>query len=318
MRKISLIVTGVCVSFFALSGCTSPAAKRMETYAHCHSEMSLARNIALHTSLTEEDGPLIDVAKEELPNDLQGASNHELANAFDTVGLTTLGIANFNGFAVPPGVSADLAGTMGLLGGLFTPGRAPHPALRHQVLAWMPKEQANSGLEAGKKLKEMVKAAFIASLPEGYSYSERVETVVPTFGKPFDKVYPTLTGPSCPSADGLECRVWYAFGEQPYERSAPEWASTHGQQTYVWHNWKDGSQLPDHRESASATFIVQYARPDRDYGLKHNDWLYTHGHALLEKMSAKLPEWIYLYAPPSEGNPYPVIFNKGEPLLFIH
>jgi len=307
---VALVATAI------LTGCTNAKMERMETYSQRQADVSMARNVALYSSLTEEDGPLLDIPRSELPNNLKGASDHEVANSFDTVGLSTLGIAQFNGFAVPAGMSDAAAGAMSVVGGLFLPDRAPHPALRHQVLAWMPLDAAPSGKEAAAKLKGMVKLAFIDSMPEGYTYTERKVTKTPTFGSPYTVVYPTIEGPGCPNENGLECRVWWSIGEEPLQESAPSWSGSEGM-SYAWLNWPDGADEPDFRDSFSAFFRVQYAESDRDYGTTRNDWLKVHGHEVFKKMSSMLPNWIYLYVPPAEKHPYPAIFNHGETHLFV-
>lgn len=297
-----------------LTGCTNAKKERMETYSQRQADVSMARNVALYSSLTEEDGPLLDIPRSDLPNNLKGASDHEVANTFDSVGLTTLGIAQFNGFAVPSGMS--VAGAMSIVGGLFLPDRAPHPALRHQILAWMPVDAAQNGEEAAARLKGMVKQAFIDSMPEGYTYTERKEIKTPVFGAPFTKLYPTIEGPGCPNDQGLECRVWWSIGEKPMVATAPIWSGSQ-EESYAWLNWPDGADEPDYSKSFSAFFLVQYARRDYDYGLHRNDWLEVHGHDLFHKMSSKLPNWIFLYTPPGKDHPYPAIFNNGVTHLFV-
>ena len=39
--------------------------------------------------------------------------------------------------------------------------------------------------------------------------------------------------------------------------------------------------------------------------------------AYFAKLSANLPDWAYIYLPPTERHNYPVIFNQGQALLFV-
>jgi hypothetical protein len=310
-NKLKLIIAGVA-GVLILSGCAVTSAKRAETYAQRHPDMSLARNIALHTSLTKEDGPLTDVDRASLSPELKGASDHELANALDTVGWTGLGIAHFNGFALPPGISPSVAAGLDLFGGLFMPSRLPHPAMRTQFLAWMPVSMAANEKEASQRMREILKEAFIKSLPDGYRYEERRVTIKPTFGSPFVEVYENIVGPGCPDAEGKECRLY--FGSlMPARGTAPFWAPGAQGDAYIWRNWLDGSA--DYGSHANVNVIM--SKPDNSFGKGDAPFFSAKKAEIYTKMSSHLPEWIYIYSPPTKDRNYPSIINAGHVHLFV-
>jgi len=312
MNNIRLFSMFTIATALVVSGCATTSAKRAETYAQRHPDISLARNIALHTSLTKEDGPLTDVDRASLSPELKGASDHELANTLDTVGWTGLGIAHFNGFALPPGISPSVAAGLDLFGGLFLPSRLPHPAMKTQVLAWMPVSMAADEKEAAERMRAMLKEAFIKSLPEGYRYEERRQMFKPTFAAEELRIYQNIVGPGCPDADGRECRL-YVDSRKPARGMTPSWVNGAQGDSYIWTNWHDGSA----DTGAHADVNVIMSEPNKSYGKGYAPWFSAKKAEIYTKMSSHLPGWVYIYSPPTKDRNYPSIANAGNVHLFV-
>ncbi len=252
----------------SLTACTSNSVKRGNAYSTRQPDMSFAMNLALHTSLTTESGPLMDLDRSALSDGLRDAPDHQVANALERIGWAGLGVAHFNGFALPAGISPSTAASLDLFGALFLPGRAPHPALKPQVLAWMPTEPTDDAENAKAKLESLLKDAFIKGLPAGFSVTERSKTTTPLFGAPFTKTYVNLVGPGCPTESGLECRLWIYVGHSPSKKATPPLVGG-SEESYQWQNWPDGSSSKGHQ---SASFFVGLTEPSRSAVTERNSW----------------------------------------------
>ena len=299
-NKIAFAV--ICCSLLAaLSGCATNADAQVERYAKRDPSMSLARNIALSTSLTGEKGPLVDVyfPKDENNKELIGASNNVLNNSLNLAGMV--------------GAGTMVAGSLSkgfLLGALLSSSELPHPALQEQLIAWMPQKLAADEKAASKIMKARLKEAFIKSLPEAYRYEEYEEISKPLLAAAQAKVYAQIIGPGCPSSNGFECRVNFYVNQPLKIEQGPEWVGGGGR--YLWKNWKDG----DKSGYNSASVKVYLAKPKDYYREGASEWGLAHGNELYIRMSAYLDDWVYLYIPPTKSRPYPVIYNAGTPFYF--
>lgn len=199
--------------------------------------------------------------------------------------------------------SAGLRGGVSFLGGLVLGSRDPEAYSK--IVAWMPKEMATSPEEAKGKMDSMLSAALWDALketpfPDGYSPNKTAGT--DTF---------LIEGNGCVNKPNQGvCR--YAFTvSAPEVLPAPDFLN--GGESWAWtlHKWPIGL--------SPATFSGDRKPHFPDY-------------QVYEKMSAKLPEWVYIYLAPSfaswrvsverPGGTYgflsmPVVLNKGNTLYFL-
>lgn len=267
-------------------------------------ESSFARNFALYTSLTKKDGPLIDADPSDFKGVLEGASDHSTANAVNTTVDTAIAL---KALLTP----SKLFGYSPVLF-LFSANQLPHPALQSQIVAWMPELLAADNKQAISLVKEKLFAALKESLPADYAVAEYVVTRKPLFGAAYTTTYRQLVGPGCPLPENLECRVEF-FVQQPVKTSeTPPWIQNGGDR-YLWKNWRDGATSSE----PSITFGVYAAKPESTFREKQLNWLNVYQDEVLQKMSLRLEDWIYIYAAPSLRKPYPAIYNQGKTHLFL-
>lgn len=275
-----------------------------EQQSQAKAESSFARKFALYTSLTEKDGPLIDAEPSDFNDVLEGASDHSTANAVNTTVDTTIALKALLAPSKLFGYSPVFF--------LFSANQLPHPALRNQIVAWMPESLATDNKQAISLVKEKLFAALKESLPANYAVAEYTITSKPLFGAAYTTTYRQLVGPGCPLPENLECRVEF-FVQQPVKtRENPPWIKNGGDR-YLWKNWRDGATS----SNPSITFGVYAAKPESIFSEKQLNWLNIYQDEILQKMSHHLEDWIYIYAAPSLRKPYPAIYNQGKTHLFL-
>lgn len=82
-----------------------------------------------------------------------------------------------NTLAVPPGFSPGSAGALGLISGIIGPKDTDEKIWTSQIVAWMPKDQAETPTEAWDKLSGMLWDALSSvvrsvQFPDGYTPKE--------------------------------------------------------------------------------------------------------------------------------------------------
>jgi len=186
---------------------------------------------------------------------------------------------------------------MGLL--MHSPNRT-HPANAPQVIIWYPSESDDTSGEMRRKVKKevhiMLTEAMLAALPEDHKIGEE-------FG--FRARY--ISGPpECEDpGDGRVCHAWVL----PYDpvRST----NLQGEEVWMWRNW----QYFDKEDQRTGTVNGPKIYVHRE-GYKPQQLPIATDHAFLQRFSANLPSYIWVYAPFKEGVP-PVMFNQGEPHFFL-
>lgn len=267
------------------------------------SSKSLALNIALHSGLTNEKGPLIDAAEADLQEALKGASDHATANAVSSTIDATVALKAL----LAPG---KLFGYSPLLF-IFSPSQLPHPALYPQIIAWMPRSEAADEKTAAQAIKTKITTAFLNSLPANYSFEEYYVEYSPLLARKYKSRFLSLVGPGCPNAEGLECRIDVSVQKPNIINSTPKWIE-HTEESFYWKNWNDGATHPQ----SSIGIYVYYAKNKEISREYQNNWMNDYQDEVLTKMSKQLDGWIYIYAPPTTKKPYPIMLNFGNIFYF--
>jgi len=275
-----------------------------EQQSQAKAESSFARNFALYTSLTKKDGPLIDAEPSDFKGVLEGASDHSTANAVNTTVDTAIALKALLAQSKLFGYSPVLF--------LFSAKQLPHPALQNQIVAWMPESLAADNKQAISLVKEKLFAALKESLPADYAVAEYTVVRKPLFGAAYATTYRQLIGPGCPLPENLECRVEFNVQQPVKTKETPPWINNGGDR-YLWKNWRDGAASSD----PSITFGVYAAKPESTFSEKQLNWLNVYQDEILQKMSHRLEDWIYIYAAPSLRKPYPAVYNQGKTHLFL-
>lgn len=279
------------------------------------SGQSLALTIALTTGLTHpERGPIRDLKRSELPPDLANLPDNQLANSISSGVYAAMGAGTLAGFFSPATALGSLAdGTFFLMMALNEPQALPHPATLPQILAWAP---AKSREDAIEKIKPMMVQAYAYALPDGYTLHKREITVGGMFNKKKVAVPFVEGGPVCANVP-LRCKLTVVVGKPVEFERAPPWVA-HGRAGWLFKNWKPKSDSND----GSATLALYIHKSIRDDGQSGeaqpiNTKLGFSQREMFKRMSGGLPEWVYIYYPPEGDKPYPVIFHRGQELLFV-
>lgn len=280
---------------------------------------SLALQIALATGLTSPNvytgkpEPLNDVPRAQLAAALKGtdsgAAGRELLHA---AGLAT-GVRKLTGAGIAaPGFSLPAAGAMSILGVLTAAPSLKHPALSNHFLVWMPKSNAATSEEAGFKLNELLIRAYLDTLPSPYTLNgTETERYPRLFAEDKVKTIYRVLGGVCDHHKN-KCTVEPHVGE-PYEvDSGPAWVGS--VPVYVWHNYFPG-HTGDYPRATVQAYHSEYDEAGKPLRVTPLPIAGEAEH--LQKMSALLPDWVYIYSAPTNERPYPVIFHRGETLYFI-
>ncbi|MBP1151278.1 MULTISPECIES: hypothetical protein [unclassified Methylocaldum] len=266
---------------------------------------SLALQIALATGLTSPNvytgkpEPLNDVPRAQLAAALKGtdsgAAGRELLHA---AGLAT-GVRKLTGAGIaPPGFSLAGAGAMSILS-VLTSAPRKHPVLENHIWVWMPASEALNQEAAAAKLSALLFDTYMKTLPEPYRFV-RTET----------ERYPGLI------SDTVETNHVIEGGECDGQR----------QRCYTrplkLESLRPLSKSPEWIGGKAAYFVEAFAgawlfHPLRDVHDKPEERIAIGKAPHLQRMSAALPDWVYIYSAPTNERPYPVIFHRGETLYFI-
>ena len=189
--------------------------------------------------------------------------------------------------------------------GWTIPGVSHHR--EHRMFAWMPEKMAFSTANAQSVMETMLTRASLAILDEmGYRH-EPAKTVYEHEGIPFRQWYIGQEGNHCGLKKKNCVLSLYVPEPQTLER-APSFSfySIASEQTWIF-SAEDESKYPrlilaegEGRESISENVFYQ-------------------------KLSARLPGWVYFYMAPNEVGvgednrtvAYPYLLEKGRPLLFV-
>lgn len=312
MLKTAYITT-VLIALATLAGC---AGNRAQFYAddgryQANPKRSLALNVAVATGLTEcrqdKCSPLYDVPRSELPRSLQTQNNEQIADALFDVYDIGYGAAQIGGIASAVGSLSGLAsGLFNIADVLLGPTTRPDPALKYQVLAWMPKSMANDTKDAQAKLRVIYRNA----LPQGEFDGYQTTTIqTGSYGWKQPSHYVDFIKNNQASTDK---RIYVSYiVREPYKVDrAPSWLGAGS--SYAWLNWGRGEQTDSTLHTARIGFHVDSKNKENRHIPRD-----LNTRSYLARYSANLPQWVYIYLPPTDRDPYPVILNQGKPLLFV-
>lgn len=291
---------------------------------------SLALNIALATGLTTEEGPLRDATREELGPDLKDIPTRDLS-LFSVRDKQVLdGLRGLAGNAIPklaaklsPGLAGHLGpnlspamGGLSLFVGLFGPTKQPHPVTKHQVIAWMPAELAVDRKAAKVVMEKMLRDALVRVYVEdlGWEFREEAHEMNPTLARKRTYVLPVVRGGSVCGSGGVICEV-KSHAATPIEVAvAPRYLG--GKPAYLWRNYLPGQTDFDMLRCGSFIdaqttdrFLSTYEQPIPE--------LIVDARAYWTAMTAKLPEWFFVYLPPDQERGYPTLLRQGKELVFV-
>ncbi|MVF24160.1 hypothetical protein EVC37_21485 [Methylocaldum sp. BRCS4] len=315
----SLLGAIVIVLSLANAGCAMFGRFHPVDFYERDPKYSLALQIALATGLTSPNvftgkpEPLNDVPRAQLAAALKGAGSgaagRELLHA---AGLAT-GIRKLTGAGIaPPGFSLPAAGAMSILGVLTSAPARKHPALSNHFLVWMPKSEAATMEEATRKLQDLLVKAYLDTLPSPYTIKGTETVRYPIlFAEDKIETHYLVQGGIC-DIGKIKCEI-IPFVNEPYEVDrGPFWLSVGS--AYVWHNCYPG-HTGDCPGAAVQAYKSEYDEAGNPINVKDLPLAGEAEH--LQKMSALLPDWVYIYSAPTNERPYPVIFHRGETLYFI-
>lgn len=296
----------------ALTGCASTTnyAQRHADLGHYSADPSRSRalNVAVATGLTEcEAGqckPLSDMPRSELPESLRAASNIKITETLADAWSVGHGAAQIAGAAsVVSGLSGWSAGVLSIGSIFLEPSTLDDPALVPTMIAWMPKLMADSPAQAREKMMKMVADA----LPRGKFQGYGVE--IDRYGE-FSVAAAFVKAGMCGSQ--VACAIdLHSVSKPSIVKGPPDWLQE--DLAYVWTNWERGATTS--AELRNISLLVYRVDTESHASLPWPEDL--NARAYLAKLSANLPEWVYIYLPPTEAHGYPLILNQGEPLLFV-
>ena len=189
--------------------------------------------------------------------------------------------------------------------GWTIPGISHHR--EHKIFAWMPKKMASSKANAQSVMTTMLIRSSLAILDEmGYQH-EPANTMYEHEGIPFRQWYIGQKGNHC-GLKKMNCVLSLYIPEPDDLERAPSFSfySIANEQTWFF-SAEDEDKYPrlvlaeaEGRESISENVFYQ-------------------------KLSARLPGWVYFYMAPNEVGigmdnrtvAYPYLLEKGKPLLFV-
>ncbi|MGI9277773.1 MAG: hypothetical protein ACR2PT_23355 [Endozoicomonas sp.] len=177
----------------------------------------------------------------------------------------------------------------------------------HRLFAWMPDEMAQDSLQARKILERILSRSSLAILEEMHYKYKPVQAPYVHEGVRFQQWYLQDAGGEC-SFTNMNCVLSLYIPEPVETEQAPYFSyfSTAGQPA-----WFFPADDPDRFPRLS---------------INQGDGLESVAeNVFYQKLSARLPGWIYLYFAPDEVGmgennqtiAYPYLLEKGKPLLFV-
>lgn len=267
---------------FVLAAYTAAGAQGAERASEQQSEALTVAKAAGFRKIRDVTSKDIDAAK--------------ITSSGSPVAMGTIGVATKAGAMTPAhGLSSSAAGNFALAGALLSSLPVGYAESSPRVLVWMPKELAASPEEAAEKLRELFVEAYRASLPDA-----QVDLAERASGKKKSqrKKYLRISSAQC-----ADCEVFAPLLQAerlPKEGKAPEFLD--GGNAYIWGRpgWKGEGLFGGYPWT-----LTEFSPTDRQHSL--------------ERLSANLPDWVYIFAPADAEKlaPYAQIFHQGEVLLFI-
>lgn len=306
-RSSMALATALCLSMSACA--TAPAPYRGSS----HESRALSVTNAVD---------LVGLRNAKLP---QGASAPSSGSILPGAVLS----GGLNALSPPMGFSSLGGGLMGFASAFFS-GPAPEGAATYsRLIAWMPLSEADTAKAAAEKLDRVVQAKLAEVLSQvdlgtGYTVERGGKDVTAyrrgegLFGD-FDpqridyrRTTFWIKGGECDEPK-VRCGYEITISPHPIQGFAPAFLGGYPAWGYTRARGIPGlapsfSDRRDRRERYRARF------PDME---------------VYRRLSAALPEWVYLYLAPQRVSswdsqeqrlqflPYPVVLNKGEPLFFV-
>jgi len=212
-----------------------------------------------------------------------------------------------NALAVPPGFNPGTAGALALVSGIFGTRDPDEKVWTSQIVAWMPKNGAQSPADARDKVNLLLWNALsqaIDEIPFPPAYSVEKRTWV-NYGGMTER-FASLRGGDC-GEKRVQCRMDLIVHRMPVEVAAPRILG--GFPAYGFASPFQATHIDRRGFGGKVTAIF----PDL---------------AVYQRASALLPEWVYLYVAPDKvaydddkvGRvllPYPIVLNQGKFLYFV-
>lgn len=311
MRRFHFLAATVTVAIM-LAGCSTNRAQFYadKGYYQEDASRSLALNVAVSTGLTKcRDGkcsPLHDVPRSELPASLQTQSNSQIADALSDAWDIGYGVGQVSGVAAAfTGLSGAASGLLNIASVFLGPVTMKDPALVSTVIAWMPTSIAASPERAQKNFASMLSSALPTGPVQGYT-----STLIMMHGRNID--YPRISlSNERTERESVEILLSIAPNRPEPVTKGPSWLEQG--EAYSWQNWgrgqKSDAEFHDARISIVSKKADHYDRVPWPADLNIR--------AYFVQVSANLPKWVYIYLPPTDADPYPVILNQGKQLLFV-
>lgn len=286
------------ISFSILTGCGLISAKPNTNYDKSLSE---AMNIARLGGITNpKRGPVVDTPYKDIEKALiKSSQKGDVANA---IPIALAGAKLSGTMAATSGISSGLGGGLMLLRSLTTSDRIP--ALNNGLIAWMPLSYAADKKEAAKKMKEILRSAYLKALPSNTSSRFEMHTKTATFGAINKYPRDVITGGDCDFIED-ECQLVISASLYPHKTKQPAWLGH--EDSYFWTFSKEGSYAWAKIIKNKPGSIDTHIKPFKSINTRE----------YRQKISHFLPEWMFLYNAPNKDENYPVIFNKGKALYFI-
>lgn len=111
--------------------------------------------------------------------------------------------------------------------------------------------------------------------------------------------------------ESISCYVTYIVSTPWEVKTAPSWLDQN--KSYAWTNWKRDANTKTATRNIFMSFYRGHRETREEFAWPDD----LSNEKYLAKMSAKLPEWAYIYLPPTDDRNYPMFLNQGKPLLFI-
>lgn len=288
------------ISFSILTGCGLISAKPNTNYDKSLSE---AMNIARLGGITNpKRGPVVDTPYKDIEKAL--INNSQKGDVANAIPIALAGAKLSGAMAATSGISSGFGGGLMLLRSLTTSDRIP--SLNDGLIAWMPLSYAADKKEAAKKMKEILRSAYLKALPSNTSSRFEMHTKTATFGAINKYPRDVIKGGDCDFIED-ECQLVISASPYPHKTKQPAWLGH--EDSYFWTFSKDPAY-------AWAKVIKNKPRSN-DFRMKTFGVIQTREY--IQKATSFLPEWIFIYDAPNKdkNENYPVIFNQGKALYFI-
>ena len=206
--------------------------------------------------------------------------------------------------------------------GWTTPGVSHYNEQR--IFAWMPKDMAENELAARDAMERLLTRSSLAILDEmGYKHKP-ASTLFVHEDIPFKQWYLGKEGNSC-SLDKMNCVLSLYVPEPIDDMDSPSFSFYSNANEPSW--FFSASGAPTGHKKWLASFAKMGEEKYPRLILVENDGKESiPEHRFYQKLSARLPGWVYFYMPPNEVGTgddnrtiaYPYLLEKGKPLLFVN